>query len=141
MQGVSFAAQDRLTSSLSNKQPVLATQGKLVQDDSGSKFKCSDFIVSDSSAMVVQLKSTIFEAIDKNKKRGQTLMVGIKSSISAIAVHPHKSLLALAGAEGFIIIYDYIQKGDPKIHQYEQYTKDTREKKVEAPSQDKNTPI
>ena len=61
-------------------------------------------------------------------------MVGIKSSISAIAVHPHKSLLAIAGAEGFIIIYDYMQKGDPKIHQYEQYTKDTREKKVEQPS-------
>lgn len=58
-------------------------------------------------------------------------MHGIKSSISAIAVHPHKSLLAIAGAEGFIIIYDYMQKGDAKIHQYEQYTKETREKKVE----------
>ena len=122
--------------SFSNKQPVPATHGKLT-DDSGSKFKCSDFIVADSSAMVVQLKSTIFEAIDKNKKRGQTLMVGIKSSISAIAVHPQKSLLAIAGAEGFIIIYDYMQKGDPKIHQYEHYTKDTREKKVEAAPQDK----
>ena len=122
--------------SFSNKQPVPAVQGKTNIDDTGSKFKCSDFIVADSNAMVVQLKSTIFEAIDKNKKRGQTLMVGIKSSISAIAVHPHKSLLAIAGAEGFIIIYDYMQKGDPKIHQYEQYTKDTREKKVEqAPSQ------
>ena len=58
-------------------------------------------------------------------------MIGIKSSISAIACHPYKTLLALAGAEGFVIIYDYVQKGDPKFHQYEQYTKDTREKKVE----------
>ena len=124
--------------SFSNKQPVLATQGPGAAE-SGSKFRCSDFIVADSSAMVVQLKSTIFEAIDKSKKRGQTLMVGIKSSISAIAVHPHKSLLALAGAEGFIIIQDYMQKGDPKIQQYEQYTKDTREKKGEPQaSQDKN---
>ena len=82
--------------------------------------------------MVVQLKSTIFEAIDKNKKRGTTLMVGIRSSISAIAVHPHKSMLAIAGAEGYIITYDYAQK-EQKLHQYEQYTKDTREKKVEAP--------
>ena len=121
--------------SFSNKISVPATQDK--DPDSGSKFKCSDFIVADSSAMVVQLKSTIFEAIDKNKKRGQTLLIGIKSSISAIAVHPHKSLLALAGAEGFIVIYDYIQKGDPKIHQFEQYTKDNREKKAEAPTQDK----
>ena len=56
--------------SFSNKQPVLATHGKLTNDETGSKFKCSDFIVADSSAIVVQLKSTIFEAIDKNKKRG-----------------------------------------------------------------------
>jgi hypothetical protein len=44
----------------------------MLQDDNESKnpFKCSDFIVADSSGMVVQLKSTIFEAIDKNKKRG-----------------------------------------------------------------------
>ena len=38
--------------SFSNKQPVPATQGK-IPDESGSKFKCSDFIVADSSAMVV----------------------------------------------------------------------------------------
>ena len=117
--------------SFSNKQPVLAAQGKITQDEGGSKFKCSDFIVADSNAFVVQLKSTIFEAIDKNKKRGTTIMNGIKSSISAIAVHPHKSLLAIAGAEGFILIYDYMTK-DQKLHQYEQYTKEAREKKVEA---------
>ena len=64
--------------------------------------------MADSSSMILQLKSTLFEAIDKNKKRGQTIMFGIKSAISAIAVHPTKSLLAIAGAEGFIQIYDYI---------------------------------
>ena len=104
----------------------------MLQDDNESKnpFKCSDFIVADSSGMVVQLKSTIFEAIDKNKKRGQTLMVGVKSSISAIAVHPHKPLLAIAGSEGFVLIYDYMQKGDPKMFQFEQFT---NAKKSEQP--------
>ena len=64
-------------------------------------------------------------------------MHGIRSSISAIAVHPTKSLLAIAGAEGFIILYDYMQK-EQKLHQYEAYTKEAREKKVEAaPTQDK----
>ena len=120
--------------SFSNKQPVLATHGKLTSDETGNKFKCSDFIVADSSSMILQLKSTLFEAIDKNKKRGQTIMFGIKSAISAIAVHPTKSLLAIAGAEGFIQIYDYIQKGDSKIYQYDAYTKETREKKTEQPS-------
>ena len=55
-------------------------------------------------------------------------MCGIKSSVSAIAVHPHQSLLAIAGAEGFILLWDYIAKGDPTYHHYEQYTKDNREK-------------
>ena len=40
--------------SFSNKQPVPATQGK-IPDESGSKFKCSDFIVADSNALVLQL--------------------------------------------------------------------------------------
>lgn len=41
--------------SFSNKQPILATQGKMLTDDNESKnpFKCSDFLVADSSGMVV----------------------------------------------------------------------------------------
>jgi WD40 repeat protein len=74
--------------------------------------------------MVVQLKSAIFEAIDSSKKKGTTLMHGLKSSISAIAVHPTRTLLAIAGGEGFIILWDYVKKGDPIVHQYEQYTRD-----------------
>ena len=92
-----------------------ALQGKLDKDETGSKFKCSDFIVADSSAFVVELKATIFEEIDKHKKRGITRMKGIRSSISAIAVHPHRSLLAIAGAEGFILTYDYMTK-EQKLH-------------------------
>ena len=51
-------------------------------------------------------------------------MHGLKSSISAIAVHPTRTLLAIAGGEGFIILWDYVKKGDPIVHQYEQYTRD-----------------
>lgn len=43
-------------------------------------------------------------------------MHGLKSSISAIAVHPTRTLLAIAGAEGFIILWDYVKKGDPIVH-------------------------
>lgn len=75
--------------------------------------------MADSSAMVVELRSKIFEAIESSKDKGTTLMHGLKSSISAIAVHPKKSILAIAGAEGFIILWDYIKKGDPIAHQYE----------------------
>lgn len=52
-------------------------------------------------------------------------MHGIKSSISAIAVHPTKPQLAIAGADGFILLWDYMKKGDP-ISNYEHFNKETR---------------
>jgi len=50
-------------------------------------------------------------------------MSGIQSSISAIAVHPRTSILAIAGSEGFILLWDYVKKGDP-ISNYEFYKKE-----------------
>lgn len=51
-------------------------------------------------------------------------MSGLKSGISAIAVHPTRTLLAIAGGEGFIILWDYVKKSDPIVFQFEQYTRD-----------------
>ena len=52
-------------------------------------------------------------------------MHGIKSSISAIAVHPNpnNSTLAIAGSEGFILLWNYVKKGDP-ISNYEFFRKE-----------------
>jgi WD40 repeat protein len=50
-------------------------------------------------------------------------MAGIPSGICGIAVHPKESMLAIAGAEGFILIWDYRKKGDP-ISNYECYKKE-----------------
>lgn len=73
--------------------------------------------------MVTMLKSKLFEEIEPGKKRGQTIMQGIKSSISAIAVHPRLPMLAIAGESGFIILWDYIKKTD--VHQcYMHFGKD-----------------
>jgi len=70
----------------------------------------------------------LFEEIEPAKKKGYTIMHGIKSSISAIAVHPDKSLLAIAGADGFILLWDYMNKGDP-MSNYENFNKETKESK------------
>ena len=45
-------------------------------------------------------------------------MSGIQSGICGISVHPKDSILAIAGAEGFVLLWDYIKKGDP-IHNFE----------------------
>ena len=86
-------------------------------------FMCSDFLVADENALICMLKSSLFEEIDPSKKKGHTLMHGIKSAISAIAVHPSKTQLAIAGADGFILLWDYMKKGDP-ISNYENFNKE-----------------
>ena len=90
--------------------------------DEKDGFACSDFIVADSSALIVQIKSRIFEAIETNKDKGENLMFGVKSAVSAIAVHPKKPWLAIAGAEGWIIMWDYKKKA-PCNYQFVEYTK------------------
>lgn len=75
--------------SFSTKEPQYASDEH--QDEKDGGFACSDFIATDASAMVIQLTSSIFEAIESSKDKGTLLMGGIKSSISAIAVHPKKT--------------------------------------------------
>ena len=48
----------------------------------------------------------------------------MKSAISAIAVHPKKSILAIAGSEGFVLFWDYVKKGDPILNNYDFYRKE-----------------
>lgn len=59
-------------------------------------------------------------------------MHGIKSKITAIAVHPYKPVLAIAGGEGFVILWDYLKKDKPEGNNYEDYTRDTRDKAKES---------
>lgn len=73
--------------------------------------------------MICMLESKLFEEIEPAKKKGSTIMHGIKSAISAIAVHPKQPILAIAGAEGFILLWDYLKKGDA-ISNFEYFRKE-----------------
>jgi cilia- and flagella-associated protein 251 len=83
------------------------------QYDSNS-FACSDFLVADSNGVIAEFKSTMFEAIETKDKQSKTIMYGIKSPISAIAVHPNQSIIAVASDDGFIGIYDYLNNFERK---------------------------
>ena len=77
------------------------------------------------------LESKLYEEIEPAKKKGYTVMHGIKSAISAIAVHPRLPILAIAGEAGFILLWDYIKKADTTSN-YEFFVKeDTDSKKDE----------
>jgi len=91
--------------SFSNVPPRAATD--FPSDDADDSFKCADFVIADSSAMVVRLQSSLFEEIDSEKRKGKLIFHGLKSKIAAVAIHPHEPILAIAGEEGFILLWDY----------------------------------
>jgi WD40 repeat protein len=63
------------------------------------------------------LDSTIFEEIDPKNKKNNSIMDGIKSPISCLAVHPTKPYLAIGGQEGFILLWNYMKQLF-EIHNY-----------------------
>jgi WD40 repeat protein len=93
--------------SFARMEPRLATE---LDEELNNVFKCADFLVADSSAMVCMLQSTLFEEIDPAKKKGDTIFHGLKSRINCIAVHPSKPILAIGGKMGFIITWNYLTK-------------------------------
>lgn len=78
------------------------------------------------------LQASIFQEIEPQKKKGYTIFHGLKSSVKAIAVHPKRSVLAIAGHERFVLFWDYLKKGDPILHNYDLF------RKGEDSSKDKN---
>ncbi len=98
-------------------------------DDIDKPFKCSDFLVTDDSALVCKLWSSIFEEIDPQKKKGELIFNGLKSAIAAIAVHPKKPIVAIAGVEKFVLFWDYQKKGDPFLYNFELFRKEENKEK------------
>ena len=113
--------------SFSKTEPKPATTD--FDNDVDKVFKCSDFLVTDDSALVCMLQSTIFEEIEPAKKKGYTIFHGLKSAVSAIAVHPKRSILAIAGFEKFVLFWDYQKKGDPILNNYELFRKEESKEK------------
>lgn len=57
------------------------------------------------------------------------IFYGFKSSVAAIAVHPKRPILAIAGYEKFVLLWDYQRKEDPLIHNYELFRKEESKEK------------
>jgi hypothetical protein len=56
------------------------------------------------------------------------LFFGLVSPPSAIAVSPVDTILAIAGGEGYINIWNYVKKGDYTTYHFGNYSKTTRDK-------------
>ena len=79
---------------------------------------------------MAELKATMYEAIDAKSKKGPTLMRGLKSAISAIAVHPTMPYLAVAQDDGWVGIYHY--ENDFNLVLYDDITKKDKKSNEKA---------
>ena len=129
--------------SFSNKPAINASAKSQQNNNNGQKdnnlqtdFSCSEFIVSDSSAQVIVLRPTYFEAINEMEKKNdmEVLMNGIRSHVSAVACHPSKPLAAFAIGEGYLQIWDY----EKKIDYFNDFTQADISSRVKDISGDKN---
>ena len=96
-------------------------------------FACADFLVTDDSGVICSLKSSLFEEIKTNQKKGRTLMFGLRSGVIGIAVHPTEPILAIAGGEGFVQLWNYKEALHPKkednpIDNFDYYDKEDTSK-------------
>jgi cilia- and flagella-associated protein 251 len=121
VKSISFSRTDPRPANQNGDYQQTNENGEIVDKSSG--FACSDFLVTDDSALVCMLQSSIFEEIEPAKKKGYTIFHGLKSSVKAIAVHPKRTILAIAGHERFVLFWDYVKKGDPILHNYDLFRK------------------
>jgi hypothetical protein len=49
--------------------------------------------------------------------------------VAAIAVHPKRPVLAIAGVDKFVLFWDYQKKGDPFVNNYELFRKEESKEK------------
>jgi WD40 repeat protein len=92
--------------------------------DQQDELQCSDFLVADVNALILTLKASIFEAIKGSaENRGFTIMCGITGTICGVAVHPDEPMLAIAGSEGSILLWNYEKQDEPRRN-FEKIPKD-----------------
>jgi WD40 repeat protein len=74
--------------------------------------------------LILTLKASIFEAIKGSaENRGFTIMCGITGTICGVAVHPDEPMLAIAGSEGSILLWNYEKQDEPRRN-FEKIPKD-----------------
>lgn len=78
VKSISFSRTDpKPANTMGQEYQQTDENGEVVDKSSG--FACSDFLVTDDSALVCMLQSSIFEEIEPSKKKGYTIFHGLKS--------------------------------------------------------------
>lgn len=73
-------------------------------------FRYPDFIVVDSNAKVVLLKTELFQEVEKEKKKGNVLVESIIKPIVSISARPNSSILGIACTNGHVYQWNFLTK-------------------------------
>ena len=74
----------------------------------------------------------MYEAIEKDNQRSKPIWYGVNNPISAIAVHPHQTIIAVSTDDGEIGIFDYANNFDRKALVIIEKPKDSDNKKDDS---------
>lgn len=74
---------------------------------SGSEFRCPDFVVSTSNAMILDVGASSFSSTDPEYQRGKLLVQGQDLPIMTVAAHPTLPRLAIGGYSGNLHLWEY----------------------------------
>lgn len=107
-------ADDILSISFAKQQP----QPSSSKEDLKGVFSCPDFIIASDNANIIKLKAADFDRIppiDKDEEfvQGETLVKGFKYQVHAVAAHPKKPHIAVAGGDdqiSYIHIWNYKER-------------------------------
>ena len=73
-------------------------------------FRYPDFIVVDSNAKIVLLKTELFQEVERDKKKGNVLVESIVKPIVSISARPNSSILGIACANGHVYQWNFLTK-------------------------------
>lgn len=78
--------------------------------DYDNRFICNDFIVVDDNARVSLLKSSQFEKIDREEKKGVILLESIIAPIVCSTIRPYSNTLIVSCENSVIYKWNFVEK-------------------------------
>jgi hypothetical protein len=73
-------------------------------------FECKDFIVVDDRARITLLKSSLFEKIERDEKKGRVLLESFVAPIVCSAVRPFANTIIVSCENSVLYEWNFVEK-------------------------------
>ena len=73
-------------------------------------FECKDFIIVDDKARITMLKSSLFEKIEREEKKGRVLLESFVAPIVCSAVRPFANTIIVSCENSVLYEWNFVEK-------------------------------